>query len=199
MLSIIHYLDAQFISLALSMRIGWLTAFFLAFTMLGKSYVVAVITAGVSVLFWRYKKIIYIIPLWISVGGGAVSVYILKHLITRPRPVAIPIYIEDSYSFPSGHAGVAIGLYGFLLYFCLKNIADKIWRRIADASLAVVIILLGFSRIYLGVHYFSDVIAGFLVGGIWLAIAIYYHKHPLSFPRRWESSGTTSGFPPSRE
>ena len=179
MLTLIHYLDAQFITLALAMRTGWLTAFFLAFTMLGKTYVVAVITAGVSALFWRCKKMSYMIPLWISVGGGAVSVYILKHLITRPRPVAIPIYIEDSYSFPSGHAGIAVGLYGFLLYFCLKNIANKVWRRVAIAGLSIVIILLGFSRIYLGVHYFSDVIAGFLVGGAWLGIAIYYYKHPL--------------------
>ncbi|MBU1613162.1 phosphatase PAP2 family protein, partial [Patescibacteria group bacterium] len=111
-----------------------------------------------------------------SVGGSAVCVYILKLLITRPRPTAIPVYIEDSFSFPSGHATVAVALYGFLLYFCVKNIANKLWRWISITALFLVIFLLGFSRIYLGVHYFSDVIGGFLLGGIWLGVGIWFVK-----------------------
>lgn len=181
MLSLIHYLDNQFFDLDLFLRAKWLTDFFLGFTMLGKTYIVAGVTVITASLLLKYKKYSYIVPLLISVGGSAISVYILKHLVARSRPVFMSIYLEDSYSFPSGHATLAVALYGFLLFYSVKNISNKIWRSVAVSSFSLLIVLLAYSRVYLGVHYFSDVVGGLLVGGIWLALSIFLFKHQLPF------------------
>ena len=96
-----------------------------------------------------------------------------KELFARPRPYfEHPLVLETSYSFPSGHATMSLIFYGMLAYFCV--LALRTWRArtavIFGASLLV--LLIGFSRIYLGVHYFSDVVAGFASGGIWLSALI---------------------------
>jgi len=89
----------------------------------------------------------------------------------RPRP-KLAIYIEHSFSFPSGHATIAVAFYGFLTYILIRNF--KQWKTKVNIFFIgiTLILLLGFSRLYLGVHYVSDVWGGYLIGTLWLIISI---------------------------
>lgn len=87
--------------------------------------------------------------------------YILKLIFSRERPIDINIITETGYSFPSGHAMISLSIYGFLAYLLWKS--DYKYKKIGVALLILLIILIGISRIYLGVHYTSDVIAGFII------------------------------------
>lgn len=97
---------------------------------------------------------------------------ILKNLIARPRPDGLKLVYETGYSFPSGHAMVSTGFYGFLIYIAYKQIKDRKIRNITIISLGLLIFLIGISRVYLGAHYATDVIGGFIVGTLYLIILI---------------------------
>jgi undecaprenyl-diphosphatase len=111
---------------------------------------------------------------WLAaVGGSALLDQLLKGLFARPRPFfEHPVLVEASYSFPSGHAMESFVLYGMLAYFAV--LALKTWRaRTAVVfGAALLVLLIGLSRMYLGVHYFSDVLAGYAAGGVWLCALI---------------------------
>ena len=81
----------------------------------------------------------------------------------RERPTEFRLIDEKGYSFPSGHSMVSMAYYGFLIYLIYKYVKNKKLKYILISGLILLIILIGTSRIYLGVHYTSDVIAGFLV------------------------------------
>lgn len=95
---------------------------------------------------------------------------ILKHLVQRPRPTEYRLIDESGYSFPSGHSMVSAAVYGFLIYLIFKNIKNKYLKWILIILLTNLILLIGISRIYLGVHYTSDVLAGFLISISYLII-----------------------------
>ena len=111
---------------------------------------------------------------WLAaVSGSALLNWLLKGLFQRPRPhFAHPLVVESSYSFPSGHAMESFVAYGMLAY--LAVLALRTWEaRVAVVcGAALLVVLIGFSRMYLGVHYFSDVIAGYAAGGVWLSALI---------------------------
>lgn len=95
----------------------------------------------------------------------------LKSLLQRPRPIGFRIINETGYSFPSGHSMISMAFYGFLIYLIYKNIKNKCLKFTLIISLFILIIGIGLSRIYLGVHYTSDVFAGFLLS---IAYLIFY-------------------------
>lgn len=97
---------------------------------------------------------------------------LLKFIVQRPRPVEYRIINESGYSFPSGHSMVSMAFYGFLIYLIYKKIKNKIIKWILIILLGTLIILIGISRIYLGVHYVSDVLAGFLISISYLILFI---------------------------
>lgn len=96
----------------------------------------------------------------------------LKHIIQRPRPSKYNIINESGYSFPSGHSMISMAFYGFLIYLIHKNIKNKYLKTLLITILSLLIIAIGLSRIYLGVHYLSDVIGGFIIAIIYLVIYI---------------------------
>ncbi len=147
-----------------------LVKIFLWVTLLGNWRIVAVMILIVLVLFWLWNKKNYIVPFLVSVGGGFLTGTLGKYLWHRPRPMGVAVYTESSWSFPSGHAILAVSLYGFLIYFYWKYFRK--WKNKIDALFLglLIIILIGFSRLYLGVHYLSDVWAGYLVGFLWLLV-----------------------------
>lgn len=98
----------------------------------------------------------------------------LKIIVQRPRPTEYRIINETGYSFPSGHSMVSMAFYGFLIYLIYKNIKNKYLKISLIITLALLIIMIGISRIYLGVHYTSDVCAGFLVSLSYLIIYINF-------------------------
>ncbi len=97
---------------------------------------------------------------------------LLKRILQRPRPTEFRIAEETGYSFPSGHSMVSMAFYGYLIYLIYKHIKNKYIKWISITLLSTLILLIGMSRIYLGVHYTSDVLGGFLISIAYLIIYI---------------------------
>ena len=164
-------LDQQVAGWLIHWRYHWLIKIFFLITQLGTWPVVTAILIAVIILLWLLPQRRYIWPLLISLGGSIIFSTVGKFILQRPRPVGAA-YAETSFSFPSSHAVLAVAFYGLLIYIWARQ--TKHWRQkvnIAFAGLAL-IILIGLSRLYLGVHYLSDVLAGYLLGALWLIIAI---------------------------
>ena len=98
----------------------------------------------------------------------------LKLIFSRSRPSDINLIVESGYSFPSGHAMISLGLYGFLIYLLINSNKTRKFKIFGMISLIVLIFLIGMSRIYLGVHYVTDVIAGFIISAIYLLLFIRF-------------------------
>ena len=99
---------------------------------------------------------------------------ILKFIIRKPRPPRIQIVQENGFSFPSSHAMIAFTFYGFIIYLLCTNIKNKAIKYSVTILLSILVILIGISRVYLGVHYVVDIIGGFIFGFIYLFIFIKY-------------------------
>lgn len=104
-----------------------------------------------------------------NVIGALILNQVLKFIVQRPRPDGFRLATESSYSFPSGHSMISMAFYGLLIWMIWKYEKDNILRHVWCCLFAVIIVMVGISRIYLGVHYASDVIAGFCVSFLWLA------------------------------
>ena len=99
----------------------------------------------------------------------------LKNIIQRPRPpLEFRMVEESSFSFPSGHAMASMAFYGLIIYFINKNMKNNKLKKVICIILSILIFLIGMSRIYLGVHYASDVIAGFAISIVYLVLYITY-------------------------
>lgn len=88
---------------------------------------------------------------------------LLKNIIGRPRPLHLRLIKESGYSYPSGHSMIALCLYGTLIYLTIKRIKRKKLKITLITLLSLLVLLIGLSRIYLGVHYPSDVLGGYLI------------------------------------
>ena len=95
---------------------------------------------------------------------------LLKTLVQRPRPEGYRLVAESGFSFPSGHSMVAMAFYGLLIWMVWRYEKDAFVRRLGIIGFGLVIVLVGLSRIYLGVHYASDVLAGFCASIAWLGV-----------------------------
>ena len=97
---------------------------------------------------------------------------LLKAILQRPRPTEYRIVEETGYSFPSGHSMVSMAFYGYLIYLIYKYVKNKYIKWISIVLLSILVCSIGISRIYLGVHYTSDVLGGFLISMSYLVIYI---------------------------
>lgn len=112
----------------------------------------------------------------ICIGGGGVLNQVLKLIFERVRPDIFPIIAESGYSFPSGHAMGAICFYGILAYFAGLGLKNRTVRWLLMSSAGIYIVLIGLSRVYLGVHYPTDILAGYAAGATWLFFCINLHR-----------------------
>lgn len=103
-----------------------------------------------------------------NVVGALALNQVLKFIVQRPRPDGYRLAVESSYSFPSGHSMISMAFYGLLIWMIWKYERDDVMRHVWCCLFGLIIVMVGISRIYLGVHYASDVIAGFCVSLIWL-------------------------------
>lgn len=127
---------------------------------------------------------------WYSIKVPAIALssmalmFLLKNLFGRHRP-DIPLLQEaKGLSFPSGHALMSVTFYGLLIYIIWHTVKNKVLKWSLIVALILLILLIGFSRIYLRVHYPSDVFAGFAIGFLWLVISIYTVKRIEKFSNR---------------
>ena len=101
---------------------------------------------------------------------------VIKHIIRRPRPNVLRLVEESGYSFPSGHSMVSMAFYGIIIYLVYKNVSNKYLKWILIILLSLLILSIGFSRIYVGVHYFTDVVGGFFLALAYLIVYIYIYN-----------------------
>lgn len=139
-------------------------------TRLGSTVGLTAIGVVVIAMFLYMRRLQYIGLLLLAMAGQGVLQYSFKTIFERQRPQAMFDYvIGDTPSFPSGHSIAATCFFGLLAYLITLNLSSTA-QKVAVWSLAVIIILtVGFSRVYFDVHYPSDVIAGYLAGIIWVS------------------------------
>ena len=153
--------------IVLSMRNDVLTIIFKAMTNLGGAYCLIII-AILCAIFIKNKKIAFAIP--INLILSTMLNLVLKNIVERPRPIGYRLIDETGYSFPSGHSMISAAFYGLIIYFIWKNVKNIKLKYISCILLSLLILLIGISRIYLGVHYASDVIGGFTISIAYLII-----------------------------
>lgn len=165
----ITQLDQTVHSHILNIRNDTLTNTLIIITNISSAYSLIVISILLLAIIKKKK-----IPLLICLN--LVSAYLInataKIIFTRPRPIGINLIEESGFSYPSGHAMISMSYFGFLAYLIYKNSKNKLSKSILIITLILTILTIGFSRIYLGVHYLSDVIGGFLLSIIYLTIYI---------------------------
>src|SRR3989338_7095188 len=158
-MDLIRQLDISTLNFVEQIRTPFLTIFFKAVTFIGEWYFVLGVLVLIS-LFFIIKKTsrfrlatrrnLDVFVLWLITIGGLGTAFVLKEIFHRSRPVG-GLIAETSSSFPSAHSVVSVAFYAFVFYP----------------------FLLGFSRLYLGVHYLSDVLAGYAIGDVWFLIGVY--------------------------
>lgn len=145
----------------------------------------ALVSALIGLFWHKVRGAAWSLP--IAILGSALIIQGVKLVIKRPRPSFFdPLLHESGYSFPSGHSLIAMVVYGLLGYFAL-HLFKNVWARLAVRVLTVlVVIAIGVSRVYVGVHYPTDVLAGWIAGVPWLITCLGLHE---VLARRWPSTG----------
>jgi undecaprenyl-diphosphatase len=148
----------------------------LAGAALGSDAAVWITLAAGTAFLWRSRHRYSLLLLWISLPGARLLNQLLKAVFDRPRPrlgegdlevLGMHFAFPESPSFPSGHALTAAAVYGTLAFLVVRVERTRRMRRVTVAGAGFLILGIGFSRLYLGVHYPSDVIAGYLAGFAW--------------------------------
>jgi len=148
---------------------NWRTIFMKCITFMGEPVTFVVISIIVF-FFVKSKKLAFTVPLNLGLIGSIN--YLIKCLVKRPRPIGINLIEIGGYSFPSGHSATSLAFYGFLMYLIYKKCKNQKLKVISMISLSLLIFFIGLSRIYLGVHFASDVVGGFALSSIYLIIYI---------------------------
>lgn len=173
-------IDTQVINYVLSVRNSEMNTFFKTLTRFGNVIPMIILTLIIiSILFYYNKKkesLFYAI----NVLGVWLLNELLKQIFRRQRPQGIQLLTAVDFSFPSGHAMITMASVSLLIYFVIRFIKNKKVAYLLSVILFIYALLIGISRIYLGVHYFSDVIVGWIIAGVWAFINIQIYIHILS-------------------
>jgi membrane-associated phospholipid phosphatase len=141
-------------------------------TFLGESRFLIVVSIGIGIyLLWK-RQIAEALTLFIAAIGASGLNYVLKIVFARARPELWERIIDEKfYSFPSGHATLSLVIYGLIAYLLITYLSRG-WRVYVISLTALLILAIGFSRLYLGVHWPTDVMAGYASGSVWLIACI---------------------------
>ncbi|WP_179344003.1 phosphatase PAP2 family protein [Winogradskyella ursingii] len=156
-----------------SYRSPFLTDYLIAVTEIGDVWGYAVVFTAIIVTFLLvFRSWKYILQLTSVLVLALSSNVLLKQIINRARPSGEHLVTVETLSYPSGHAMLSMAFYGFLIYLFYQFKMHIVIKSILITLFALLILSIGISRIYLGVHYPSDVVGGYLAGIIWLILCI---------------------------
>lgn len=154
-----------------------LTAVMKVFTFLGSAEMQSLLAVGaLTVLFLLRRPLTEKLFLTAAITGSTLLNELLKNIFHRPRPDVNQLIQETGYSFPSGHAMVGIAFFGAIAYLLWTFLPLRHTRWLMAAGFALVILAIGVSRVYLGVHYPSDIAGGYAAGGAWLTECIVFKR-----------------------
>jgi undecaprenyl-diphosphatase len=167
-------LDRRAQNFVLGHRVPWLNAVLEAWTWLGSTAVlIPLLLAASGLLWWGRRDRDAVVYLWVALAGAAVLYQTLKVLIGRARPpVSQMLTHTGGYAYPSGHATQAITVWGLLAVLAVTHLRRRTPRALVLGIATVVIVLVGVSRIYLGVHWVTDVVGGYALGATWIALLL---------------------------
>ena len=162
-------------NIVLNVRNDTLTIIFKYITFMGSAAGLIILTGAIFIIV-KDKKI------GVCIGCNLVLItvfnLIVKNIIQRPRPPEERMLVyEGGFSFPSGHSMVSFAFYGLILYFIIRFCKNKTLKAVFSVLIPILIMGIGISRIYLGMHYFSDVLSAFSLSGAYLIIYTYVIKN----------------------
>ena len=145
---------------------------FATLTHLGDSWVLAALTVVVTMALWWRKHRLLAVGWLVAMAGNGLLTKILKDVFARVRPEHVHGAAQaDGFSFPSGHSSASIVAYAMLAYLAVRLLPRR-WHQPAACTAGALIFTTGFSRVVLHVHYASDVLAGWLLGGTWMVCTV---------------------------
>lgn len=168
----IRAIDDAVFALVAPLRLPGLVGFFSSITHAGDFENLVIVAAVATGFLWAHGPGRYIAPLWIAIAGSQITTWAGKFVIARPRPDFILDVTAWSPSFPSGHATGAMAVYGLIAYVIARDLPSVRQRFEVAFWSAVLIATVAFSRIFLNVHYPTDVAAGLLVGVFWIIVGV---------------------------
>tara|TARA_R110000868_G_scaffold71637_3_gene209549 strand:- start:504 stop:1232 length:729 start_codon:yes stop_codon:yes gene_type:complete len=165
--------DTAITDYVISYRNPGLTSYFKFMTNIGDVYgyliVLAVFLLVSLLVFKRWK---YVVQATLVLALATISNMMLKRFIDRARPSIEHLVSVETLSYPSGHAMSAMAFYGFLIFLVTKFNINKVMKYVLILVLITLILSIGISRIYLGVHFPSDIAGGFIAGLIWVVFCV---------------------------
>ena len=174
----LHASTPPIIGFVQGLEAPWLTVVMKGFTWIGSGFVVAPIALiGFIVLYFflHYRQQAFL--LIAVIAGSILFNSMLKNYFKRERPEIHRIMDANGFSFPSGHSMMAFSLYAIIAYIAWRNVKTTTSRVLLFLFAAFMIIMIGTSRIYLGVHYPSDIVGGFAASALWVTIAISVYAY----------------------
>jgi len=169
MLSFFQVMD-DFIAVHLTPHSPAFRLFFTRLTHFAGIYFISVFGTFLIVLFAITGFYEFAYGLAVALGGSSIVSLVLKRFFMRERP-ALPLVVQDGHSLPSGHAACSLALYGYLSYLLMKLWPSPLFLVVV-LIFTCMVLAIGFSRVYLRVHHTSDVLLGYFIGAVFLALAI---------------------------
>ncbi|WP_038494652.1 phosphatase PAP2 family protein [Janthinobacterium agaricidamnosum] len=169
--------------------VGWLTPALVVVTHLHSVIGIVVLCASLALYFYVKQARYWLLTLLVAMPGGMLLNVLLKYTFVRARPVFDEPLIHltlSSYSFPSGHTATATILYGIIGAYLMCRTSQWSMRSAIAVGTVLMVVLVAFSRVYLGAHYLSDVLAAMVESSGWLAVCITASS---TLRRRRESRG----------
>ncbi|MEF2247779.1 phosphatase PAP2 family protein [Paenibacillus sp. IITD108] len=162
-----------------------ITSIMMFFTTVGSTKFTILITLGVlAILYAKFRKANELLFICAVLGGSALLNTVLKLTFHRARPEVHRLIEETGFSFPSGHTMAALALYGAVAFLLWRHASTVALRALIIGITALFIFMIAVSRIYLGVHFPSDIAGGILASGMWLSLVIWVYQW-------WQENGKT--------